>query len=199
MVFNAFAMEPGEVEDLRTILRGSNTTVVWMYAPAYLSKNGTSLDNMSRLTGFEFDVVTDKGLMLIDYGGTNLRFGTGAHERPRFITTNHDEVIGTWSDSGLPAFTSRQDEDGWTSIYCGTAPLPSSVMRDLVERSSARLWSTTSDIIVATHDTAMVVATEPGERTITFPLPVKMLGNTELHSDKHTVNLSYGDVLLFQR
>ncbi|NND70537.1 MAG: hypothetical protein HKN43_03060 [Rhodothermales bacterium] len=197
--FNAFVMEPAEVDELRQALRGSNVTVVWMYAPAYLTKNQISIETMSRLTGFEFDVSLESAPMLIDYiGKSQLRFGTGAVESPRFDTTNHDEVLGTWIDSGKPAFSVRRDEEGWTSIYCGTAPLPATILRDLARLADARLWSSSEDIVVATRDTGMLVATEDGTRTISLAHPMKMIGSNETYSDTYTLNLTMGDVCLFQ-
>lgn len=171
LVVNHFAMSTDEVDRYRQMLKGSGMTVVWMYAPGYIDKKAVSLDNMSRLTGFEFEMADHPKKMLVkldeQVGGGS--FGIDRTVGPRFSVPNGDEILGRWQDNGEPALARREDEDGWTSVYAGTAPLPTKLLRTLGENAGVKCWSDRDDIVVGTDGTAMVVATSEGQRSVELP------------------------------
>ncbi len=196
---NNFVMDPQEVQYLKDCLPNSGTTVVWVYAPAYLQPEKINLRQMAGLTGFQFDVLTSPGPMMINQSVTQAigAFGVDQMEHPRFVIRNASEVLGTWIDDSGPAFGKREHQDGWTSIYCGTAPMPASLLRELAGGAGAQLWSSAHDIVVATRDTAMVVATSSGPRTLNFGKEVRDVRDPSRSFTRTTVEVTEGDVMLF--
>ncbi len=199
---NAFLLDPTEAERIRTALRDSGTTAVWFYAPGFITWDRLDVKQMEQLTGFVFTAVDTPGTMLIDsqipsLTGTHKQsFGVDEDHFPRFVVREgQGEVFGHWADGRGAAFAVREYE-GYTSVYVGTAPLPVEILRILASRAGARLWSDRPDIIKASRDAAMIVATAAGKRTLSLPRPMAPVTGGEV-LQKHKLELSYGDVRLF--
>jgi hypothetical protein len=200
IVPNAYLLDPPEAEQLRDALRDSGTMVIWFYAPGFMTRKKFDLDQMQRLTGFNFTVLDSPGTMLIDSSisadGNMHRqsFGVNEDHFPRFVVRD-GEVLGEWADGKGPAFASKTYE-GHTSVYVGSAPLPVEILRILAGRAGVRLWSDRADIISATRGAAMIVATDKGRRTLTLPRPMApTVGGVP--KVQHHVEMEYGDVELF--
>jgi len=197
---NLFLLSPGEVDRLRRMLEGSGATVVWLYAPGYVSPDGLDVGQMEALTGFRFSPLDQPGPMLVratlhgPKAVTELPFGVRDVRHPRFVL--HDaETLGVWTDSGRPACGIKV-MDGWRSVYMGTAPLPIEVLRWLAELAGARLWSTRADIVLAAEDAALVVTGSEGRRTITLHKPLAAWGEGKPRSTL-MMDAEQGDVTLF--
>jgi hypothetical protein len=199
---NAFLMSDEESSAMQTKLRGSGATVVWYYAPAFISPRRLDLKRMEQLTGFRFSVNVDPGTMLIRTtmpgAGDVVEAGFGVKEDhfPRFVVRDRDvEVLGEWQDGIGPAFA-RKEYNGYTSIYVGSAPVPVKILCALAKQAGVPLWSTRHDIVAATHDAAMLVATDPGQRTLTLPRPMRRTSGGAA-SRTHDLTLETGQVELF--
>ncbi len=86
--------------------------------------------------------------------------------------------------------------EGWNSVYVGSAPLPAEILRWLAKRAGAELWSTKHDIVMATHEAAMIVATSEGERTFTLPKPMAALEGDQMRQ-VYDLNMEMGKVKIF--
>ena len=199
-VVNDFRMTAEDVTRYRSLLRGTNTRVVWMYAPGYIGEDRFDLDQMTTLTGFTFAELDEPGTMLIELDDPQVvgAFGVNQEERPRFHVLNGERVLGRWSGSQEVGCAERTDPDGWTSIYVGTAPLPVHVLGQLASDANIRKWSSRDDIVVASADAAMIVATSDGERTVSFPKEMKPVFHGGNPSTQHKLSLEIGDVRLFK-
>ncbi len=203
IVPNAFFLEPEAVQAMRAKLHDSGVTVVWYYAAGYLSSSGISLDQMSDLTGFTFEVVDVPGKLMIDTRIDDpiveTSFGVkGKNEYyPRFIVKDEEaEALGVWQDGKTNVALATKEQDGWTSVYCGAAPLPVNLLRYLARSAGARLWSSEPDIIAASQDAVTLVATTPGTRTFIPHKALKLDGSSEPLRE-HTIDCAYGDVSVF--
>ena len=128
------------------------------------------------------------------------------------------EPLGHWTladprRDGSPrtAFARRQ-MDGWTSIYCGTPPMPTEFLRQFAAEAGAAPWTDRPAIVNGSRAGAMVVCTDPPtlfgaptgatERpspdpiTVTFPFPLKDESGGPARTE-HTLALNFGDVRLF--
>ena len=124
------------------------------------------------------------------------QIGFDARESPRLIIADERaEVLGTWSDSGKPAIA-RKSTDGFTSVYVGSAPIPIRTLRRIASDAGVRLWSSEPDVVLASHDWTMVVATTDGERTIRLHRPLKALTDGTVSQDFH-IHTRQGQVSLF--
>jgi hypothetical protein len=123
-------------------------------------------------------------------------YGTRKPQKPRFAVTDADaEVFGRWTDNNRAAFA-KKAQQGWTSIYTGSAPLTADILRRLAKDAGVPLWSDRADIVYATHDAAAVIATGAGERTLTFPRPMQQEHGGEA-STTHRVTMEFGEVRIF--
>ena len=199
---NSFYLTAAEVSRLREILRGSGTTVVWFYAPGYITPERLDLKQMEALTGFTYEQLNAPGRMMmrcnIEEGNELISLPFGIREKvyPRFAVNDPGaRVLGRWLDNKKVSLAMKE-VDGWTSVYAGGAPLPVEVLRWLAVRSGAGLWCDRPDIVVATRGTAAVVATDRGKRTLRFPAPMAS-AEGGLSAAEHEMELDFGEVRLF--
>jgi hypothetical protein len=66
----------------------------------------------------------------------------------------------------------------------------------LAGKAGVPLWSTRHDIVTATHDAAMLVATDDGQRTVTLPRPMRR-SSGGASATTHDLLLETGQVELF--
>jgi hypothetical protein len=69
-------------------------------------------------------------------------------------------------------------------------------LRWLANKATARLWSSEADIVRATEDAAMLVATTSGKRILALHKPMSMIGGSGARS-VHELTLEKGEVRLF--
>jgi hypothetical protein len=204
---NLFYLTRDEQDRLRRVLRGSGATVVWYYAPGYVAPDRLDLEQMESLTGFKFRIIQEPGPLIIrcemGEGSRPLRttFGIRKEYFPRFAVDDRDQairVLGRWEDRRDVSFA-RKEYDGFTSVYVGAAPLPVEVLRRLAEEAGVLLWSSKPDVVRATHDAAMIIAADDGERVIRFPQPFWLVRGGAPAALEHRLEMKFGDVLAFIR
>jgi hypothetical protein len=197
---NLFTLDRGQVDQLLAMVEGSGATVVWSYAPGYISPQRFDLQQMERLTGFTFSVLQDPGPMQIRLehaaeDGETI-FGTRKPQKPRFAVLDTDvAVLGRWVDNGQAAFA-RKQRSGWTSIYVGAGPITVHTLRRLATEAGVPLWSDRPDIVYAIRDAVTVIATSAGKRTLTFPAAMRAVEGGEA-SKTHALTMEFGEVRVF--
>ena len=201
---NLFHLTSEEAKHLKAILRGSGATVVWLYAPGYITPERFDLAQMEGLTGFTFKRIDEPGPMMIDckIDEPELKFfrqfGVKKEHFPRFAVTGDDPSVhplGQWADKGGIAFAWREYE-GFKSFYVGTGPVPVEILRLLAAESGVHLWSSKPDNIRATRDAAMIVASDHGERLLRFPQPLAP-AEGGVPAKEHELQMDFGDVRVF--
>jgi hypothetical protein len=202
LMVNAYYLSDQEADLLRKAFRDSGTTVVWYYAPGFINTHQLDRPQMEKLTGFRFDVLETPGPMMIHStirsGEAKIEksFGVSEDHFPRFVVKDRDvELLGEWTDGVGPAFAVREYE-GHTSVYVGSAPVPAEILRLLAQRAGVTMWSSRNDIVYATEDAAMIVATDAGKRTFTLPKPMASMEGGEA-ALMHSLDMELGDVGLF--
>lgn len=198
LMMNLFYLTDEEIAGLHAVLKDSNATVVWFYAPGFVAPDKLELTRMEKLTGFRFNILNTPGPMLIrsNVAGRELVFGVKKEEHPRFVVEDNDATaLGVWNDTQEIAFA-RKSYQGWRSVYVGAAPLPVEILRWLAQQAGADLWSTQPDIVIAAEDVAMIVATSKGERTLTLHKSLVDVDNDE-RQRVHRLSMEIGDVRFF--
>ncbi len=169
---NNFMLERKEAERLSGIFRNSGTTVVWYYAPGFIAPDKLNQAQMEKLTGFKFKLIKTPGPFLVQSNSKSfpsMKYGVSTHHWPRFVVADQKaKALGVWEDLQETAFALK-DYDGYQSVYSGTAPLPNPILRWLANAADVRLWSSQPDIVRATEDAVMIVATKTGKRKLTLP------------------------------
>lgn len=199
---NMFHLTSVEISQVKAMLRNSGATVVWYYAPGFISSTKLDLDRMQELTGFKFKILTEPGLMMIrakiktSTRPLKLRFGVNSKHHPRFAVIDENcENLGLWQDVDEVAFAIKK-HDGYRSVYVGTAPLPVPILRWLAQVAEVPLWSSQPDIIRATEGAVQIVATAEGERKLTLLKPMASIDGGG-PSEEHLLKMDFGDVKIF--
>ena len=195
---NLYYLRDAEVRALQAVLRDSGLTVVWTYAPGFVSETKLDLRRMEQLTGFRFKVLEDPGTMMIrcDPDVVQGSFGVRSSKSPRFaVTGTRSTPWGYWADTGEVA-CAETEHDGYTSIYVGSGPLPQQILRWMADRAGASLWSSEPDIVWATRDAAAVVAAGDGARTVRLPKPMTPVGGGAPGREHH-LECEMGEVRVF--
>jgi hypothetical protein len=203
LMVNTFFLDRSECDRLSALFQGSGATVVWYYAPGFVTPEKFDRDAMERLTGFRFAVSDTPGPLSIRIDGRNsglpagMSFGIKKYHSPRFMVKEAAGVrpLGYWTDTNEIAFA-ETGMDGWRSIYTGSAPLPVEVLRVIAAEAGVSLWSSEADVVRATRESAMVVATKDGERTVEFPQPLADADGGEM-AKRHTLTMKFGEVKMF--
>jgi len=201
---NLYYLTAEEARWLKSLFKGSGATVVWSYAPGYITPAGFSQSQMEELTGFSFKRIEEPGPMMIQCNVSEpglkffRQFGVRREHFPRFAVNDKGPSVrafGRWVDRDDIAFA-WQEYEGFKSVYVGTGPVPVEILRWLAIRAGARLWSSKPDIIRATRDAATIVASDNGERLLQFPRPLAPVEGGHAAKD-YRINLEFGDVRVF--
>ena len=148
-------------------LRKRDCTVVWLYAPGYVSGTGNSTANMKALTGIDFEKCAepmDPGFKAKDgrtYGSL------GRTLAPLFRPLKADSVWGTYPD-GTPGFAAVRTGKA-LSVFSGTYRLEVPVLRRLAKRAGVHLYSDSSDPVEANDSLFTLHARFAGRKTVRLP------------------------------
>ena len=141
----AWCLAPADRERLLAATRGS--TRVWCYAPGYQEPNGTSLEGMRALTGFQLAKITPvkaqaKPTAVGQKLGLHESFGVDAPISPLFaaVDATADETLATYPD-GSAAIALRRTAEG-RSLFVGVPGLTSELLRLAARRERASVHPT---------------------------------------------------------
>ncbi len=198
---NLFLLDQAEADRLAAVLKGSEATALWVYAPGFAGPDGLSTDRMERLTGFSYRELPSEGPLLVETSDGFVpgikSFGVAKAFRPRFTVDAAGagiDVLGRWA-GGEAAFARRRTE-GFVSVYVGAAPIPAEILRRLATDAGAKLWSSRPDVVRASRDAAMIVAPDDGERVLRLPQPMAPAEGGPASSE-HRLKLERGEVRVF--
>jgi len=137
-------------EQVQKRLQGEGRTLVFAYAPGFSSEGGLDIEGMRQLTGMDFELDEAGGPLRAqwteDAGGIDglaarAEWGTDRSMAPRFRVTDPEAMaLADWAD-GSGTAAAAAIHDGWTSVYCGTAPIPAALLADSAARAGVHLWT----------------------------------------------------------
>jgi len=190
------------VESLRT----DGRTLLWFYAPGYVTDRGLSVSAMEELTGFEFDE-RDSGLLqaAAQQGVAGLqghRFGVDKTQGPLFWPkAASDEAWALYADTLQPALTCR-DFGAWRSVYCGVPNLSAALLREVYRTADVHIYCDTDDNIGANASWLCIHAASTGRKCLTLPseCPVFDVTNERLLGESigsFEYDMEKGDTALF--
>jgi hypothetical protein len=161
----AWRLSPAQRQQLLDATRGSLR--IWCYAPGFHEEDGTSLDAMHKLTGFQIKRVssvnawarpTESGRKL----GFISAFGVQSPIEPLFAAAdaNSDEALATYPD-GLVAVALRKTAGG-TSLFVGPPGLSSELLRLAARQAGVHLWTQTDCNVYANGPFLVLHAAQDG-------------------------------------
>ena len=186
---DTFYLTEEDESNIRDILK-NNHTVLWMYAPGYVTDRGLCIDSSSNITGIKLaalrrqaecyatlEDVSDSVTQGLDPG---LRWGVedGPYGPVIFADDNEATVLATLhapahEDNKTEALTRpglvvRQFPD-WRSIWCGVPDMPASLLRNIARTSGVHIYTDSDDVLYANRFMVAIHTRLAGKRTIHLP------------------------------
>jgi hypothetical protein len=180
-------------------LKAEGNTLVWFFAPGFVTDNALSLKAMEQLAGITFTPNTkpfdavrmDSGIFPESgesYSAWRNNFGEITHLSPRFIPADPEcEVWGRYLDSSEPALVMK-DNGEWRSVYSPTVPLHWSVLDKIYADAGVHIYAADGDNFTANEKWIGIHTVEGGIKNIRLkkPSPVYDVINNRLISENAT-------------
>lgn len=192
-------------------LKANGNTLVWQFAPGFVTENGLDLSTMEQLTGISFtqqsnafkSVYVDQAT----YPGTpnydSYAFEGVEYLSPRFVPSEPgQQVWGTYDPFGLQPAAVTIDKGNWTSVYSATSGIPSDILRDIMENAGIHVYSQTNDVLDANESWISIHASSTGTKTISLPGPstvFDIINNQLIGEDltEFSVSMLQGDTSIY--
>lgn len=203
---NAFYLTAEQRETIRRKCCRDGHTVVWLYAPGYISPDGLSDQAISDLMQMQVREIAEPGPLTIqvtDPGsaltrGAEAAFGLRRPRSPRFAVTDPEaRALGVWQGGADCGLAVKRLPD-WTSVYAGAGPLPIRLLRNLAAEAGVPLYSDHPDVVYANAGYLVLVANGDGERTVALPRRMHRLGTDVVEEGACRLELKHGDVVMWE-
>ena len=210
---NAFYMTEPQRQAVERLKRNGNT-LLWVYAPGYVSDDGVSAENIRRTTGFGVTVDTSGARVAYRLNGAShpilkgLKTGdmsAAVRIAPRFVIQPEPgvAVLGVYGD-GKPAFAVRRFKTH-KSVYVAAPALSAPVIRNIARYAGCHLYVDEPIYMDATRDFLMFTNTFEKPRRLAVRLPRACDVETLLAGDpvarnatEFTADLAPGVTLLYR-
>ena len=156
-IFNCATFADDRLIEAARKLQARDCTVLWTYAPGYATEDGTSVENMRRLTGITFEEIE---------GGAELG-GIGRKVKPAFSPIDADYVWGRYAD-GKPALAAKR-VGKMLSVFSSTYRMEVPVMAKIAKAAKVHRYSDSMDPVDANDSLLMLHARFEGEKKIRLP------------------------------
>jgi hypothetical protein len=175
-----YSMDKAKREKIQAKLAKSGAVAVWCYAPGFFDNHSYSVENMKKLTGFNFKMlrnknkITTKNQNIPSFGYIP---GASYAVDPQFFVT--DKSLVSTKDGGVLAI---KDMGKWRSVY-SLFPLTRQHLRAISNYAGVHIYSNSSDQLFVNNSYLMIHTAKGGNKTITFPKGEKYTV-TELYTNK---------------
>ncbi len=134
---NAFCIPHHKREFIRAELQTGNRTLLWVYAPDYIRKDGFSGEGISEITGITVAARTGDD-SLVQSGRE--RFGFSKKVTPLFeVRDKAAEVLGIYASNAAPALV-RKRFSQHTAVYSAVGNLPAAIYREIARTAGVHIY-----------------------------------------------------------
>jgi len=192
VMLNAFDLTAEQRQQIKR-LRSDGRTILWVYAPGYVTEAGLSIQAVSDLTGFRLRVVCEWVRPRLSLANTShpiargcptsLHFGPWRPIGPIFLAADPEAVVvgrltgvrglSHYEIDGGPGLVVRHFGT-WRSVWCGVPNLPSPLLRGIARWAGVHIYSDQDDCVYATSRLLCVHARHGGQRHIRLPQPLEV-------------------------
>ncbi|MFI4913104.1 MAG: hypothetical protein ACIAQZ_15705 [Sedimentisphaeraceae bacterium JB056] len=156
-------------------LKKEGKTLVWFYAPGFVTEDSFSLEAMQQLTGFDYkmeprgDVDSELRLVTSKFGENAKVFGCSVQQAPVFyVQAQPDEIYARFTDHGFAGMAFR-DFGTWQSVYCYTGSVPALAIREIYKKAGVNIYCESGDVLYANRSWVGIHASLTGKKKITLP------------------------------
>ena len=149
-------------------LRARNCTILWFYAPGYVSMDGNGTAGMERLAGLRLERIPGKiaaELAMAD----GRRMGVAGNEfEPMFRCVSEGaDVLGRYANGDVGAAAVKTGAA--TSVFCGTWRPDVPFLAQIAAGAGVHRFSETDDPVEANDNLVSLHARRAGKKTIRLP------------------------------
>jgi hypothetical protein len=181
---DTFYLTDGERKAIEEKVKTNHNTVLWVYAPGYVSDQQLSVAAMSRLTGItlqkldtglpaRIDVLKNKNPLTHRAAAT---FGLSANIRPAFCVKDSIAIpLGTIAGTPKTGLAVKKFP-AWTSIYTFAPPIDPDLLRSIFRAAGVHIYNESNDVLYANKHFLAVNTDLGGLRTIKLPHKSDVMG-----------------------
>ena len=179
---NAFVVDDGTRNAIRTKLAKNHATAIWVYAPGVIG-NGIDPAAAKLLTGFtlQLDASAEANpfhVQLCPDLAEKLHFteyGTQDKIAPRiWVDDPEAQPLGTLEGTDLTALAVKNEAD-FRSVYSAAPLLPAALLRHFAREAGVHIYSESEDAFYANRHYICLNAQGDGERTVVLPNPSRVV------------------------
>ncbi|MBN1445533.1 MAG: beta-galactosidase [Candidatus Omnitrophica bacterium] len=189
---NAFYLTEKDRKAIKETVLGKNHTVLWMYAPGYVTNKGLSPEAVTDITGIKVEMHDAAGEFAATLSGKDhaitreldpqlsWKSGEGPFGPLFYCSDAGASTLAVLSGGvrgdcmGKPALAVKE-MDGWRSIWCGMPNMPSALLRQIAKEAGVHIYSDYNDVVYANNFLLSVAVKDAGEREIRLPAPAKVV------------------------
>jgi hypothetical protein len=180
ILLNAFKLPRETRRFVEEEIKAKGKTVLWIYAPGYVTDVGFSVSEMSRCVGMDLRraegdpmIVVDRSGLLGSLDGT-LDYGFTSAIAPLFcVEDKAATVLGRYKDSEETALAYKS-VDGFTSFYSGTGNVPARVLREIARFAGVHVYYEGDDPVYVNNRLIGIHVIAGGKMQLTVPHPVEV-------------------------
>ena len=193
IMLNALYLTPAQRTAIGQRVCRDGHTVLWVYAPGFVTDKGLSVESVSQLVGMRLRMEPDQArprlaLTTRDHDITRglppgLRFGPHNPIGPIFFCDDPKAtVLGRltgmrghthYEIDGGPGLAAK-DMGTWRSVWCGVPNLPAPLLRGIARWAGVHIYSDQDDVVYASHSLLAIHARHAGQRTVLLPRPLDL-------------------------
>ncbi len=181
---NAWDIRPEVRSAIKSRLQRDGKLLFWLYTAGLFEAGRDSLERVREVTGIALrpqPFNCRAGTTLINTReelSTQLRQDeliTGGQLEPSYFAIPEDgQILGEYTDTGLPSFVRRHFEgeksgEDWTSVFLGEPIVTPGLLRVLGQQAGAHVWSFENDLVHANPPFVTVHCSGSGPRSLMLP------------------------------
>lgn len=178
---DAFYLTPGQRQTITSKVKANGHSVLWVYAPGYVSDTGLSVDAMSELTGMTMKKLAGAQTACIQPMG-DVFFPApwrkvqsigldGVTVAPAFAVTDPEaQKLGTIIGTQECGFAIRKFP-AWTSLYTFAPPVSPEFFRAFYQTAGVHIYDDANDVLYADASYLAITGETGGKRTLRLRAP----------------------------
>lgn len=182
---NAWDLRPEVRQAIKTRLQKDNKVLFWLYAAGLFDGGREAIERVREVTGIALKpqpfaskpgtTLLNRRHPLCESLPERLMQQGGVLEPSYFAIPEEGEVLGEYTQTGLPSFVSRHfptepgKDNGWTSVFLGEPLITPQLLKSLGLMAGAHVWNHHEDLVHVRAPFLTVHCTQAGTRMITLP------------------------------
>ncbi|MDO4573874.1 MAG: hypothetical protein Q4D98_01520 [Planctomycetia bacterium] len=153
-------------------LKSKNRTLIWFFAPGYVSENALSQERMERLIGFRLEKQAE-GKLMAKNPATGETSGWNVPQKAIFtiLPDSQTKVLAHGIENLEKSVVMGQKErDGWRSVFSAVPGMSPTLLRQLYREAGVHVYVDSDDVVLSANASWLSLHTrEAGDYTLQLP------------------------------